>query len=80
VIGRQSVLAGQVGVQDHARLGEGTIVGAQSGVSARKAIERPGQVYFGSPARPLRQHLKELAALARLTKERESSGKGDQVG
>jgi UDP-3-O-[3-hydroxymyristoyl] glucosamine N-acyltransferase len=75
VIGRQVMLAGQVGIADHVRLGDGVIVGAQSGVAPHKILEGPGQPFFGSPARPLKQHLKEMAAVARLARERASNDK-----
>jgi UDP-3-O-[3-hydroxymyristoyl] glucosamine N-acyltransferase len=31
-------------------------------------IRGPGVLFWGTPARPIRQYLKELAALARLVK------------
>jgi UDP-3-O-[3-hydroxymyristoyl] glucosamine N-acyltransferase len=62
------VMAGQVGIADHVHVGPGVIIGAQSGVPTGKVLRGPGKVFWGSPARPLREHLKELAALARITK------------
>jgi len=41
------VLAGQVGVKDHVKIGKGAVVGAQSGVSKSLAA---GGIYWGSPA------------------------------
>ncbi|MFB3918388.1 MAG: UDP-3-O-(3-hydroxymyristoyl)glucosamine N-acyltransferase [Terriglobales bacterium] len=69
VIGDNVVLAGQVGVADHVRIEEGVVLGAQSGVPSGKVIHGKGQVWWGSPARPLKQAFKELAALARLAKK-----------
>jgi len=68
VIERDVVIAGQVGIADHVRIERGVIVGAQAGVPSRKVLRGPGVVFWGTPARPIRDYLKELAALARLTK------------
>jgi UDP-3-O-[3-hydroxymyristoyl] glucosamine N-acyltransferase len=68
VVERDVVVAGQVGIADHVRIERGAIIGAQAGVPTGKVIRGPGVVFWGSPARPLREHLKQLAALARITK------------
>jgi UDP-3-O-[3-hydroxymyristoyl] glucosamine N-acyltransferase len=68
VVERDVVIAGQVGIADHVHIGQGAIIGAQAGVPTGKVIRGPGVVFWGSPARPLREHLKQLAALARLTR------------
>jgi UDP-3-O-[3-hydroxymyristoyl] glucosamine N-acyltransferase len=68
VVENDVVMAGQVGIADHVHVGPGVIIGAQSGVPTGKVLRGPGLVFWGSPARPLREHLKELAALARITK------------
>lgn len=65
------VIGGQVGIGDHMRIEKGAILGSQCGVLTGKPIRGPGVVFWGTPARPLKQHLKELAALARLAKKRE---------
>lgn len=57
------MLGGQVGVKDHVHLHDRVQVGAQSGLM-RDASE--GEVVFGSPAVPMRQKLKEMAATSRL--------------
>lgn len=56
-LGAGVVLAGQVGVVDHLHIGDGAQVGAQSGV--RYDIEAGGR-YFGSPAIPMAQRLREI--------------------
>jgi UDP-3-O-[3-hydroxymyristoyl] glucosamine N-acyltransferase len=58
-----------VGIADHVRIEEGAILGAQSGVPSKKIVRGKGIAFWGTPARPLRQHLKELAMLARLAKK-----------
>lgn len=69
-IGKGAVLAGQVGIGDHAHVGPGVILGGQSGVFSGKSVTSdglpPGTVLYGTPARPLRQVLREQAVLARL--------------
>jgi UDP-3-O-[3-hydroxymyristoyl] glucosamine N-acyltransferase len=74
-VGRGAVLAGQVGIGDHAHVGPGVILGGQSGVfNGKTATADPGTVLYGTPARPLKQVLREQAVLARLAKSR-SRGK-----
>jgi UDP-3-O-[3-hydroxymyristoyl] glucosamine N-acyltransferase len=72
-VGRGAVLAGQVGIGDHAHVGPGVILGGQSGVFNGKTVSgqglRPGTVLYGTPARPLKQVLREQALLARLAKK-----------
>lgn len=63
-----AVIGGQVGIGDHARIEQGVILGSQGGVLPKKVMRGPGVVFWGTPARPLRQYLKELAVLARLGK------------
>jgi UDP-3-O-[3-hydroxymyristoyl] glucosamine N-acyltransferase len=69
VVKNGAVIGGQVGIGDHARIEQGVILGSQSGVLPKKVVRGPGVVFWGTPARPLRQYLKELAALARLGKK-----------
>ena len=73
-VGKAAVIAGQVGIGDHAHIGPGVILGGQAGVLSGKTVTneglKPGTVLWGTPARPLKQVLRELAVLARLTKER----------
>ncbi|HEY3043228.1 MAG TPA: UDP-3-O-(3-hydroxymyristoyl)glucosamine N-acyltransferase [Vicinamibacterales bacterium] len=70
VIEQNVVVAGQVGIADHVHIEEGAILGAQCGVPSNKVIRGKGIVFWGTPARPIREYLKELAALARLVKKR----------
>jgi UDP-3-O-[3-hydroxymyristoyl] glucosamine N-acyltransferase len=63
------VMAGQVGIGDHARIAEGAILGAQSGIPTKKIIRGRGIVFWGTPARPMGEYLKQLAVLARLAKK-----------
>ena len=71
-VGNGAVIAGQVGIGDHAHVGPGVILGGQAGVLSGKTVTnqglRPGTVLWGTPARPLKQVLRELAVLARMAK------------
>jgi UDP-3-O-[3-hydroxymyristoyl] glucosamine N-acyltransferase len=64
------IIGGQVGIADHVRIEEGAILGAQSGIPTKKVIRGKGVVFWGTPARPIREYLKELAFLARSAKEK----------
>ena len=52
------------------RIEIGAILGAQSGIPSKKVIRGKGVVFWGRPARPLREYLRELAALAKLGKKK----------
>jgi UDP-3-O-[3-hydroxymyristoyl] glucosamine N-acyltransferase len=68
VIGDDAIIGGQVGIADHVEIGEKVILGAQAGIPSRKKIRGAGVVFWGTPARPIKDYLKDLAALARLTR------------
>ena len=68
VIEKNVIVGGQVGIADHVTIEQGAILGAQSGIPSSKVIRGSGVVFWGTPARPIRQYLKELAVLARLAK------------
>src|SRR5271165_3922706 len=70
-IGDGVVVGGQVGLADHVTIEAGAILGAQCGVPTGKTIRGKGVVFWGTPARPLRQYLRELATLARLARKDE---------
>jgi UDP-3-O-[3-hydroxymyristoyl] glucosamine N-acyltransferase len=65
-VGDGAILGGQVGMGDHAMVGPGVILGGQAGILPKKKLFGPGIVFWGTPAKPVRQYLKELAMLARL--------------
>ncbi|MGD0829495.1 MAG: UDP-3-O-(3-hydroxymyristoyl)glucosamine N-acyltransferase [Terracidiphilus sp.] len=75
-VGNGAVIAGQVGIGDHARIGPGVILGGQAGVLSGKTVTneglKPGTVLWGTPARPLKQVLREMAVVARLAKKNRS--------
>jgi UDP-3-O-[3-hydroxymyristoyl] glucosamine N-acyltransferase len=69
VIENNVVLGGQVGIGEHARIEEGVMLGGQGGVLPNKVLRGKGVAFWGTPAQPVRQYLKQLAALARLSKK-----------
>jgi len=68
VVENNVVLGGQVGVGEHARIEEGVMLGGQGGVLPNKILRGKG-AFWGTPAQPVRQYLKQLAALAQLGKK-----------
>ena len=69
-IGDNCVIGGQVGIGDHARIEAGTLLGGQAGVLPHKVLRGKGQLLWGTPARPLREFLKELAVVSRLARRK----------
>jgi len=80
-IGRGVIIAGQAGLAGSVKVGDGAILGAQVGVAEHVSIGAgariaatsgvmrdipAGEDYAGTPARPARQTLREVAALRRL--------------
>jgi len=64
-VGNYVTLAGQVGLVGHIEIGDQAIVAAQSGVSKDLA---PKQMYWGSPAGPIREQKELQAYIHRLPK------------
>jgi len=69
VVGDYAVIGGQVGIGDKARIESRAVLGSGCGVLTSKVV-RAGQVVWGTPARPLKEHLEQLANLARLPEVR----------
>ena len=65
VVEDYAVIGGQVGIGDKARIESRAVLGSGCGMLTSKIV-RAGQVVWGTPARPLREHLEQLANLARL--------------
>ena len=66
-IGDRAVIGGQVGIADYCRIDDHAIVGAQCGVPSRKRIPK-GEIFWGTPARPLKDVKIQHAHLSRLPK------------
>lgn len=65
VVEDNAVVGGQVGVGDKARIETGAVIGSGSGILSSKIVHG-GQVMWGTPARPLKEYLEQLANFARL--------------
>ncbi|HXS96893.1 MAG TPA: UDP-3-O-(3-hydroxymyristoyl)glucosamine N-acyltransferase [Candidatus Limnocylindrales bacterium] len=65
IVEDHAVIGGQVGIGDKARIESRAVLGSGCGVLTSKIV-RSGETVWGTPARPLRQHLEQLANLARL--------------
>lgn len=64
LIGDGAMLGGRVGIADHVRVGEGAQIAASAGVFREIP---PGETWGGTPARPLRQWMREIAWLQKQT-------------
>lgn len=60
-----AILGGQVGIGEHATVGSGVILGGGAGVLSGKKMRGAGEVFWGRPARPLKEYLRDLARLRR---------------
>lgn len=69
VIENNVVIGGQVGIGEHAHIKEGVLLGGQAGVLPKKVLRGKGVPFWGTPAKPLREYLKSLAALGKLGKK-----------
>lgn len=69
-VGDECMLGGQVGIGDHAEIEAGTILGGQAGILPHKKFRGKGEISWGTPAKPLREYLKELATVTRLAKRK----------
>jgi UDP-3-O-[3-hydroxymyristoyl] glucosamine N-acyltransferase len=65
VVEDYAVIGGQVGIGDKARIGTRATLGSGCGVLTSKIV-RPGEVVWGTPARPLREYLVQLANLSKI--------------
>jgi len=65
VVEDYAVIGGQVGIGDKARIETRAVLGSGCGVLTSKIV-RAGEVVWGPPARPLKEHLEMLANLGKL--------------
>jgi UDP-3-O-[3-hydroxymyristoyl] glucosamine N-acyltransferase len=68
-LGKFVIAAGQVGIAGHLTLGDHVRIAAKSGLMRDVSA---GETVAGIPAVPVREHFKQVATLARLTKNRNS--------
>jgi UDP-3-O-[3-hydroxymyristoyl] glucosamine N-acyltransferase len=64
-----SVLAAQAGVAGHLRIGKGARIGAKAGVMRDIPA---GEEHLGAPSMPVREFMRQVAVLKRLTKPQKS--------
>ena len=69
IIGDGVAFGGAVGIADHVTIGDGAILAARSGVMKNVPA---GEVWSGYPAKPLRQHMREVATLSRLARRKKT--------
>jgi UDP-3-O-[3-hydroxymyristoyl] glucosamine N-acyltransferase len=67
-VGDYAVIGGQVGIGDKARIESKAVIGSGAGILSSKIVHA-GEPVWGTPARPLKQYLRQLATLARLSKK-----------
>ena len=65
VVDDYAVIGGQVGIGDKVHIESRAVLGSGCGVLTSKIV-RSGEVVWGTPARPLKEHLSQLANLSRL--------------
>ncbi len=66
-IGTGAIIGGQVGIGDYCRIDDRAMLGSQCGILSRKRVPA-GEVYWGTPARPLKDIKLQQAHLSRLPK------------
>ena len=63
------IMGGQVGIGDHARVEAGAMIGGQGGILPKKVLRGKGVIFWGTPAKPVKEYLKELAFVSREAKK-----------
>jgi UDP-3-O-[3-hydroxymyristoyl] glucosamine N-acyltransferase len=69
-LGDYVMMGGQVGLADHLTIGEGAKLAAQSGVMHDMPA---GARWMGSPAKPVREFMRDLVTIGRIGRERGSA-------
>jgi UDP-3-O-[3-hydroxymyristoyl] glucosamine N-acyltransferase len=67
-VGDYAIIGGQVGIGDKARIESRAVLGSGCGVLTSKIV-RAGEPVWGTPARPLKKYLSQLAAMSRLARK-----------
>lgn len=90
-IGRGVLMAAFAGVSGSTKIGDGVMFGGRVGVADQLTIgdgarlaanaaamgDLPGgQTYSGAPAQPIRQHMREIAELRRMVRNKDKSKRG----
>ena len=61
-----AVIGGQVGIGDNVTIKARAVIGSGAGILTGKIVKGGGEVYWGTPARPLKEYLEAQANVARL--------------
>lgn len=69
-VGDYAVIGGQVGIGEKAQIDAKAVIGGKAGVLVSQRVHA-GEPVWGIPARPLRQHLKNLAQIGKIGELRE---------
>jgi UDP-3-O-[3-hydroxymyristoyl] glucosamine N-acyltransferase len=69
-VGDYVVIGGQVGIADKARIESKAVIGAQSGIVTSQRVPA-GEPVWGTPARPIHQHLRGLANIGKIPELRD---------
>jgi UDP-3-O-[3-hydroxymyristoyl] glucosamine N-acyltransferase len=72
-VGDFAVLGGQVGISDHCRIGAGARLAGRSAMIIGQEVEG-GRDYGGVPAKPVREWIREVHAVAGLVKKPKRGG------
>ena len=67
IIGKKCLFAGKASLADHINVGDGAILAAFAGVMSDVPA---GEMYSGIPAMPVREHMRNVATLKKLTKRK----------
>ena len=65
VIEDGAMLGGQVGLGGRVTIGRGVVLGGQGGVLPGKRLDGSGEIFWGTPARPVREYLRDLVRMRR---------------
>lgn len=92
VIGRNCVIVGQVGIAGSVTMGDGVAIGGQTGINGHVQIGDGAQIaavsvvatdvpagarWGGTPARPVREWIREMTALKRIAHSRRGNERDD---
>ena len=69
-VGNHAMIGGRVGIADHVRVGDGVSLAASSGLF--RNIE-DGETWGGTPAKPIRQWMREVAWLQKQANPKKNS-------
>lgn len=72
-VGDGVMFGGRVGVADQVTIGANARIGANSAVMGDVPA---GETYAGAPAQPIRQHMREIAELRRMVRNKDKSKRG----